>query len=51
MPYRIEKRGSGSKPYKIIKTTTGEVVGSSETKVKAQASVKARYASENKKKK
>lgn len=49
MPYRVEKR-SGSRPYKIIKTTTGEVVGSSKTKEEAKASVRARYSAENEKK-
>lgn len=46
MPYKVEKRGNSQKPWKIIKTTTGQVVGSSETKAKAQSSVKARYANE-----
>lgn len=45
MPYKVEHR-SGAKPWKIVKTTTGKVVGSSETKAKAQASVRARYANE-----
>jgi len=47
MPYVVVKKG-GERPWKIIKSDTGEVVGSSETKKKAQASVKARYASEKK---
>lgn len=42
MPYKIVKRG-GKKPWKIIKKTTGKVVGSSTTKAKAQASVRARH--------
>lgn len=49
MPYKVVKRG-GSRPWKIVKTTTGEVVGSSTTKAKAQASVRARYMAESKKK-
>lgn len=43
MPWNV-KRGSGSKPYKIIRKDTGKVVGSSKTKSRAQASVRARYA-------
>lgn len=45
MPWKVVKR-SGSKPWKIVKTTTGKVVGSSTSKAKAQASVRARYAHE-----
>lgn len=44
MPWKV-KKGTGKKPYKIVKKTTGEVVGSSETRAKALASVRARYAS------
>jgi len=47
MPWRVVKRGSGKKPWKIIKTSTGEVVGSSSSKAQAQASVRARYAAES----
>jgi len=43
MPYRVEKR-KGEKPWKIIKSETGEVVGSSKTKADAQASIRARHA-------
>jgi len=43
MPYKVEKR-SGDKPYKIINKDTGKTVGSSTSKVKAEASVRARYA-------
>jgi len=50
MPWKVKKDG-GSRPYKIVKTSTGKVVGSSTSKEKAKASVRARYASENKKKK
>jgi hypothetical protein len=49
MPWKVVKR-SGSRPWKIVKTTTGKVVGSSTTKAKAEASVRARYAAENKRK-
>ena len=44
MPWKVVKRGSGKKPYKIVKADTGEVVGASSTRAKAQASVRARYA-------
>jgi hypothetical protein len=47
MPYTIVKR-TGARPWKIIKTTTGEVVGSSKTKAQAQASVRARHMGESK---
>jgi hypothetical protein len=43
MPYTIRK-GTGKKPYKIVKKTTGKIVGSSTSKAKAKASVRARYA-------
>lgn len=46
MPYTIQK-GSGSKPYKIVKKTTGEVVGSSTSKEKAKASIVARMIGES----
>lgn len=42
MPYSI-KKGKGSKPYKIVKKT-GRIVGSSTSKAKAKASIRARYA-------
>ena len=47
MPYRVVKR-KGKKPWKIIKSDTGEEVGSSTSKEKAEASVRARYAGEKK---
>lgn len=47
MPYKIVKR-SGERPWKIIKKDTGKVVGSSTSKAKAKASVRARYAGEKK---
>jgi len=50
MPYTIKDTGKGSKPVKIIKKGPGKVavVGSSETKAKAKASVRARYANSKK---
>jgi len=41
MPWKVSKRG-GSRPWKIIKTSTGKVVGSSVTKVNAKSSVRVR---------
>jgi hypothetical protein len=42
MPWKVKKAsGSG---YDIVKSDTGEKVGHSETKAKAEASVRARYA-------
>lgn len=43
MPWKVVK-GSGGRPWKIVKKDTGEVVGSSISKAAAQASVRARYA-------
>lgn len=45
MPYKIEKRG-GKRPFKIIKVSTGEVVGTSKTKAMAEASIRARHIGE-----
>jgi len=45
MPYKIVKR-KGKRPYKIINKNTGRVVGSSTSRKKALASVRARYANE-----
>ena len=47
MPYSIKKT-SGSRPYKVVKKTTGEVVGSSTNKEDAMASMRARYANSDK---
>lgn len=47
MPYSIRKTG-GKKPYKIVRKDTGKTVGSSTSKSKAEASVRARYAGEKK---
>ena len=44
MPYKIENR-KGKKPYKIVKKG-GKVVGSSTSREKAKASVRARYTNE-----
>ena len=43
MPYIIRKNGD---KYEIVKEDTGKVVGHSDTKEKAQASIRARYANE-----
>jgi len=41
MPWRVGKKTS--KGYPIIKSDTGKVVGYSDTKAKAKASIRARY--------
>lgn len=43
MPYKVVKR-AGKKPYKIIDKDTGKIVGSSTSKARALASVRARLA-------
>ena len=43
MPYKIRK-GKGAKPWKIVATETGKIVGSSTSKKKAEASARARLA-------
>ena len=43
MPYKIVKR-SGEKPYKIINIDKKKQVGSSTSKAKAEASIRARHA-------
>lgn len=48
MPWKVRKSKKG-KGWDIVKETTGEIVGHSDTLEKAKASVRARYASENKK--
>jgi len=45
VPYTV-KKGSGPRPWKIVRKDTGKVVGSSTSKAEAQASVRARYAAE-----
>jgi len=47
MPYNVVKSPKGG--YDIVRKDTGKVVGHSDTKAKAEASVRARYAGENKK--
>ena len=47
MPLTVRYVKGSKKPYKIVKKTTGKVVGSSENKKMAKASVRARYASES----
>lgn len=42
MPWKTKKASGGG--YDIVKSTTGEKVGHSDTKAKAEASVRARYA-------
>lgn len=46
MPWHIEKQ-KGDRPFKIIKTATGEVVGSSDSEQMAKRAIAARYASES----
>ena len=45
MPWHVEKR-KGSRPWKIIKDSTGEVVGSSTSREMAVKALRARYAAE-----
>ena len=42
MPYSLKKSSKGG--YDIVKKTTGKKVGHSDTKTKAQASIRARHA-------
>ncbi len=42
MPYLVRK-GTGARPYKIVRRDTGEVVGTSKTRSDAEASIRARY--------
>lgn len=46
MPYTLKKQGS---KVAIVRKDTGKVVGTSDTVEKAKASIRARYAGENKK--
>lgn len=46
MPYTV-RPSKGRRGWDIVKTSTGEVVGHSETREKAEASVRARYANED----
>lgn len=49
MPYSVVKR-TGPRPWKIIRKEDGKVVGSSKSKTEAEASVRARWTGERKKK-
>lgn len=42
MPYSARKRGAKSKPWAIVNTKTGKVVGRSTSKTKAQRSASIR---------
>ena len=44
MPYTIRYEKGSKKPWKIVNLDTNKVVGSSATKAKAEASIRARYA-------
>lgn len=44
MPWEVKKQGSGEEPYKVVKSDTGRVVASHETREQAEAHVKALYA-------
>lgn len=46
MPYSVKKAGS---KYQIVRKTDGKVVGTSTSKAKAQASIRARMSGEAKK--
>lgn len=48
MPWKIVKQ-SGARPWKVVKKTTGEVVGSCATHEKAVGMLRALYASEGRK--
>jgi hypothetical protein len=48
MPYKIKHVKGDSRPYKIVNKETNKVVGTSKTKAKAEASVRARMSGENK---
>jgi len=41
MPYKVIK-SSGVRPYKIVRRDTGKVIGTSKTRVMAEASIRAR---------
>jgi len=43
MPWKVRK-GAGARPWKIVRSDTGEVVAASKTREKALASVRARFA-------
>jgi len=43
MPVTVRK-GTGSRPYKVVEKATGKTVGTSKTKADAEASARARNA-------
>jgi len=47
VPWHIEHQKGSDRPWKIIKTSTGEVVGSSTDEQTAKRAIAARYASES----
>lgn len=47
MPYHVEKRSNGPRPYKTIRSDTGKIVGSSTSRENAEASIRARLAAEH----
>ena len=47
MPVHVEKRGGGSRPYKIVEDATGKVKGSSTTRENAEQSANARNAAKH----
>jgi len=48
MPYSIKHVEGDKRPWKIVKSDTGKIVGSSTSKADAEASIRARWASEKK---
>jgi hypothetical protein len=46
MPWKAVKKGD---KWQIVRSDTGKVVGTSDSKAKAEASIRARYAAEDKK--
>lgn len=49
MPYHVEEEDGSAKPFKIIKTDTGATVGSSDSREKAERSIKYREQAEGEK--
>lgn len=48
MPYSVRKSGCPeSKPYAVVKSATGEVLGCHETESSAEAQMRALYANED----
>ena len=48
MPYSIKYKRGQKRPWRIVNKITGKIVGSSETKKNAEASIRARYMGEHK---